>query len=74
MGKYMKQLFEQPLLNNRVIVISETHDDKISMAQKIKVEENNKQVEFFLKNSFLFDKAGFKAFVRELQKLDLDES
>ena len=61
------------LSENRFIVVSRTVDDKISMAQQIKVEDPDGGVSYiFIKNAFVFQSdEAFEDFRKRLQEINL---
>jgi len=68
-----KQLFRMQISEARYIVISKTVDDKISMAQQIRVSEESGGDSFiFIKNAFIFQLKDFIKFQKALSEIEIE--
>lgn len=73
--KKFQQLVRMEISNDKFLVVSKTIDGKISIAQQLRVyDDNGKEMYVFLKNAILFDIETFEKFRARLAEVSLDQS
>jgi len=62
------EIIKKSIGENKSIVISQREDSRISIAQQVQATVDGKEMEFFLKNAIIVNKAGLDILISTLEE------